>query len=216
VDDSLRRKPSQDRSAQRFNLILDTAAQLIVERGISGVTPTAIARESGMTGPAIYRYFTDMEHVLRALATRNLERYFAAQMAMLSAPDISWEDAVEASVDICADMFRTEPGFARLRIGEGLDRNVSGATHTHLRQVAVTAVEVFQPRYEARDRPLMVEHIEVIVQVIFVLVGRAFESDPAGDPFFIREAKKFAVSYLANFLETTPGKTPSATPTATA
>jgi hypothetical protein len=62
----------------------------------------------------------------------------------------------------------------------------------------------------------MVEHIEVIVHVIFVLVGRAFESDPVGDPFFIGEAKKFAVSYLEDFLETTPGITPIATPTATA
>jgi AcrR family transcriptional regulator len=216
VDDNLRRQPSQDRSAKRFNLILDTAAQLIVERGLSGVTPTAIARESGMTGPAIYRYFTDMEHVLRALAARNLQRFFAAQEELLSDPDITWEDAVAATVDISAEMFRTEPSFARLRIGEGLDRNVDSTPNTRLRDVAVAAVELFQPRYGAWDRPLLVEHIEVIVQVVFALIGRAFESHAQGDQFFIDEAKKFAVSYLGNFLATTPGKTPDSSPAATA
>jgi AcrR family transcriptional regulator len=208
VDENLRRQPAQDRSAQRFDLILDTAAALVDQYGIAGVSPTLIARTAGMTGPAIYRYFDDMSSVFRALAARNVERFFASLQQILANPKMSWEDAVRASVDLYANMYRSEPGFARLRLGEGLDKNALNDVEGNGRVVAAAAVAHFQPRYETWDRPLMTEHIEVMVHLIFALVARAFENDRDGEPFFLSEAKRLSVTYLANFLATVPGIAP--------
>jgi AcrR family transcriptional regulator len=211
VDVVVRRLPAQDRSAQRVNLILDTAAQLIDEHGLSAVTPTAIARRSGMTGPAIYRYFADAESILHALAGRNLERFFAAQESVVLDPQLTWNDAVATAVENCAELFRSEPGFARLGIGEALDRDVRGLPYGHFRTVALAVVAQFQPRDPAWDRPMMVEHIEVVGQVVFVLLGRAFDTDPNGDPFFIAEAKRFGISYVADVLGTPHDTHPAST-----
>jgi AcrR family transcriptional regulator len=204
VDVVVRRLPAQDRSAQRVNLILDTAARLIDEHGLSAVTPTAIARRSGMTGPAIYRYFADAESILHALAARNLERFFSAQESIALDPGVTWNDAVARAVENCAELFRSEPGFAKLGIGESLDRDALVVPYGHLRDVAVAVVEQFQPRDPAWNRPMMIEHIEVVGQVVFVLLGRAFETDPNGDTFFIDQAKRFGVSYIADVLGTSP------------
>jgi AcrR family transcriptional regulator len=45
--------------------IIETARRLLVEQGIAAVSLRAIAREMGMTAPALYRYFTSHEELLR-------------------------------------------------------------------------------------------------------------------------------------------------------
>jgi AcrR family transcriptional regulator len=45
--------------------IIQTARRLLVEQGPNAVTLRAIAREMGMTAPALYRYFSSHEELLR-------------------------------------------------------------------------------------------------------------------------------------------------------
>jgi len=45
--------------------IIQTARQLLVEQGPDAVSLRAIAREMGMTAPALYRYFSSHEELLR-------------------------------------------------------------------------------------------------------------------------------------------------------
>ena len=45
--------------------IIETARRLLVEQGVSAVSLRAIAREMGMTAPALYRYFDSHEELLR-------------------------------------------------------------------------------------------------------------------------------------------------------
>ncbi|KAA3643141.1 MAG: TetR/AcrR family transcriptional regulator [Chloroflexi bacterium] len=47
--------------------ILDTARAQMAERGAAALSLRAIAREMGMTAPAIYRYFTDRDALVTAL-----------------------------------------------------------------------------------------------------------------------------------------------------
>jgi AcrR family transcriptional regulator len=45
--------------------ILQTARKLLVEEGVAAISLRAIAREMGMTAPALYRYFGSHEELLR-------------------------------------------------------------------------------------------------------------------------------------------------------
>ncbi len=47
--------------------IIQTARRLLVEQGPTAVTLRAIAREMGMTAPALYRYFDSHEELLKSL-----------------------------------------------------------------------------------------------------------------------------------------------------
>ncbi|MDQ1606511.1 MAG: hypothetical protein QOJ18_878, partial [Microbacteriaceae bacterium] len=90
---SARHSPRQDRSTQRVELILDTTAALIDEVGYGSITPTLIARRATMSGPAIYRYFDDLDAIVVALATRNLERYLERSQLLLEAA-ADWQEAI--------------------------------------------------------------------------------------------------------------------------
>jgi len=205
TDDNLRRRPTQDRSAQRLTLILDTTATLIDEVGPSGLTPALIARNAGMSGPAIYRYFADIDAIVGALAARNLDQFLTETAEMLADDNLTWEGAVEGSVDTFVRMYREVPSFRVLGLDGGLHFTERG-NNTAL--VAAAAIQYFQPRFEAWDRPLFQEHVEVMIEIIEALVRRAHETS-ANTDFFIGEAKRLGVQYLGEFLLTVPGTPPA-------
>ncbi len=205
VVDVLRRQPAQDRSAQRLELILDTTAAIIDELGLNAVSPSLVARRAGMSGPAIYRYFSDGDSIIRALARRNLERFLDQTQRMLSNAQLSWEDAIAGSVEMYSRMYREEPGFLSLRFGSGPTARFS-EDETNLAVVARSTIGHFQPRYETWDRPGMLSAVEVMLQIIEALVGRAYEGD--NSEFFIAEAKRLSINYLGEFLLTVPGTPP--------
>lgn len=68
-----RRRPSQARSQERFDRIVEAASELIAERGLAPVTMTDIATRAGMGLPALYRYFPNKTAVIRELAVLQLE-----------------------------------------------------------------------------------------------------------------------------------------------
>ncbi len=203
--DVLRRRPTQDRSAQRLELILDTTAALIDEVGLNAISPALVARRAGMSGPAIYRYFSDVDSIIRALARRNLERFLDATQRMLANAELSWEDAIAGSVEMYSSMYRDEPGFLRLRFGSGPTARFSDE-ETNLAVVARSTIGHFQPRYETWDRPNMLRAVEVMLQIIEALVGRAYEGDDS--EFFVAEAERLSINYLGEFLLTVPGTPP--------
>ena len=53
--------------AETSREILDTARRVLVEQGLDGLALRAVAREMGMTAPALYRYFTSREDLVEHL-----------------------------------------------------------------------------------------------------------------------------------------------------
>ncbi|WP_441249018.1 TetR/AcrR family transcriptional regulator [Kitasatospora sp. McL0602] len=49
--------------------ILCTARRLLVDQGLAAVSLRAIAREMGMTAPGLYRYYSDHQDLIQALAS---------------------------------------------------------------------------------------------------------------------------------------------------
>lgn len=195
----IRRSPVQDRSTQRVELILDTAARLIDEVGYGNVTLALIAREADMSGPAIYRYFTDLDAIAAAIAARNLERYLERSRELLVGAD-RWEDAIAGSVQAYSDMYRTEPGFRSLRLGDSTSPKPHGVSESNKTLLARSVTELFIERYEVEPRTELLRHVEVMVEIGDSLIAKAFEASPDGDPFFLRECTTLMVSYLGEYL----------------
>lgn len=194
-----RHRPRQDRSAQRVELILDTTAGLIDEMGYGAVTTALIARRAGMSGPAIYRYFTDVDSIALALAARNLERYVERCREFLAHTG-EWQDAIVAAIGAYADFFRHEPGFRRVRLGDAFAQDLRGARVSNKSVLARAVSELFVEEFEVLPRPELVMHVEVMVEIGDCLIARAFDSAPDGDPFFLGECERLMVNYLDEYL----------------
>lgn len=67
------RLPKQERSRQRYNQMLNTAARLFAEQGIDQVTTNHIAAEATVSIGSLYQYFPNKEAIIKALIDRYME-----------------------------------------------------------------------------------------------------------------------------------------------
>lgn len=81
---SVRCRPTQRRSLDTFQLVLDTAALLLERHGFSAFTTNLLADEAGVSVRAVYRYFPNKHAVVAELA-QQMNR--------------TWREAVEQAGD---------------------------------------------------------------------------------------------------------------------
>ena len=68
-----RKKPRQKRSTETFELILETAAELLEEVGLDKLNTNLICERAGLTPPALYRYFPNKYAIMEELGRRLME-----------------------------------------------------------------------------------------------------------------------------------------------
>ena len=69
-----RKIPSQNRSRQRVNLILETARLILREQGLNSFTTAAIAKRAEIPVGSIYQYYPNKKSILLALFENYLHR----------------------------------------------------------------------------------------------------------------------------------------------
>lgn len=67
-------RPQQERAIQTYERILEAAAELLEEVGVERISTNLIARQAGITVPALYRYFSNKYAVLYALGARLMDK----------------------------------------------------------------------------------------------------------------------------------------------
>ncbi|EMJ98226.1 TetR/AcrR family transcriptional regulator [Leptospira alstonii] len=111
-----RKEPSQKRSIDRVQKILDIVAELLEKHGAEAITTNMIALEAGIPIGSLYQYFPNKRAVLNAVGQRHLERInlmlFEIFQSNLSRK--SWENLIDSVIDSFANFYLTEPGFAPL------------------------------------------------------------------------------------------------------
>lgn len=184
----IRNEPVQARSTARLAALLDSAAAVIDEIGYERLTTAMVADRAGASIGTVYRYFPDRIAVLQSLAARNSERLLAALSTELA--DERHTTAVHALlgvVDTTAELFRTEPGYKSLRVGDVLDLlPPSSEANGVVVASAVTAglVQRFGINEAAGTA------IGTAITVIDALVSRAFARDVRGDAALLDEARR--------------------------
>jgi AcrR family transcriptional regulator len=192
----MRTEPIQQRSAERITLLLDAAATLIDDAGIDGVTTSAVAKRSKSSVGVVYRYFPNIQSLLRALAARNMERYLErVWQGVENSPPEAWS-SFDSTLDAFIDMTRHEPGFRALRFGDVIDQRFISPELSNnailAREFATQVGRTYD--FEADDD--IVFHLEVAIEIASGLLTRAFQLDKNGDTRFIEATRDLCGAYL--------------------
>ena len=103
--------PTQKRSRARFEAILETAEQILLEKGADAFKMSDIVARAGVPHGSLYQYFPDKTAVIATLALRANaagQECVAAELAQIAAPgDIG--DALRRVTDGYFAMFRELP-----------------------------------------------------------------------------------------------------------
>lgn len=84
VDLLAKHQPRQARAKRTYELILSSAADLLLEVGVERISTNLIAERAGVTVPALYRYFPNKYAVIHTLGTNLMERQNTAFHEWLS------------------------------------------------------------------------------------------------------------------------------------
>lgn len=200
---SLRTTPIQQRSTDRMQSLLDAAAVLIDDEGIDGVTTTAVACRSRSSVGVLYRYFPNVDSLLKALAQRNMQRYMdrvqeGADRAG-AAPWSAWDNTLATYVD----MYRHEPGFRHLGFGDIIVERYLDEEPTNSTVVARIFAQMLSEEHNVPITDTMLFHLDVAIAMGVAIVHRAFLYNPTGDEKFIEEARVMVGTYLRSQLPLT-------------
>jgi AcrR family transcriptional regulator len=201
---SVRRRPVQQRSIDRYERILDCCAELLDDVGYTAATTKEIARRAGVPIGTIYQFFPDKVALVGALAVRNLDAYLARLGVRLEAePPRGIADLVDAAVEEFVVMKRTVPGFGVVDFGAGgrSDGGLDGQDHIldevmdNNEAVAVRLRELCDSLFGPAQPDLAIP-LRVALECADGVLKLAFRIDPKGDPRIIAECKILLCRYL--------------------
>jgi AcrR family transcriptional regulator len=203
----IRTEPVQQRSTERVTLLLDAAAALIDENGIDGLTTSDVALRSESSVGVVYRYFPNIQSLLRALAARNLDRFLEKAFAQSKSSSALWIDRIDDPIDAWVEMARTEPGFRALRFGNVIDARFVGGTESANSFVVESMLNGLRQREDGllESRELHLD-IEVTIEVSLALLERAFLHERTGDEVFISRARTLTHTLLDPYADKNSAK----------
>lgn len=139
-----RRRPTQDRAKATREHILDTAAELFGERGITNTSTNRIATAAGVSIGTVYRYFPDRAMIVDELLSRiqgNIERRFTERVRDLS--DTPVQQLVLGVLEAIMEEMSTDVPLVRALIA-GLDFYSSGMPELEIRLRLLVKMQVIQ------------------------------------------------------------------------
>jgi AcrR family transcriptional regulator len=112
--------PTQARAHDTYELVLQTAGELLREAGFEQLTTNSICRKAGLTPPALYRYFPNKYAILKVLGERLMQAQDEVVLAWIDSGGLdgaSFEQRLENSLAIQREMMaitRAFPGGAAI------------------------------------------------------------------------------------------------------
>ena len=201
---NIRTQPVQERSAERINVLLDAAAVLLDEVGIDALTTSDVSKRANSSVGVIYRYFPNIQSLLRGLAERNFKKYRAGLNATLDKRATNALEALNAAIDVYVELCRTEPGFRVLSFGNIIDRRFNVDCKSNNTALAEILTDLLTTTYQVPASEELAFDIEVTVQIADSLLERAFLYNPRGEEPFITRLREFIAQLLAPHTKEAP------------
>lgn len=197
----LRRRPVQQRSAQRVERMLAACANLIDEVGYDGVTTTLIAERAGVAVGSLYQFFPDKRAVVQALTARNLDRFMTLIGERLAETTLAhWWDAVDLVFDAYVEMYRDVPGFTQIRFGDVVDLRLLDDRRDNNTVIADRLAGLLADQFHRSLDELRLP-ISVSVEIADGILNLAFRRKLFDEDTMIAEAKRVVRAYLGGHLD---------------
>jgi len=106
-----RRRPSQERSRESVDIILEASAQVLQAYGYKGATTNRIAERAGVSVGTLYQYFNNKDEIFDALIQQEGINYLAALEESIPGVDVPLRQAIRELL---------EAGYSHHRLVLGL------------------------------------------------------------------------------------------------
>jgi AcrR family transcriptional regulator len=193
------------RGQQRRDLILDTAADLLVEGGTEAINTNAIADRAQIAVGSIYQYFANKEAILVALSDRYMQQLAANTLEALQ-QDVSGLDGqmmVDRVIDPMIAFERRHPAFRYLQASGENSGALADAAKRMDQEILVTIQDLLRrvyPQLELLRSQEMARVMKALYKGISYLIQQEAEIVQAGGDIevLLESMKQVMATYLEN------------------
>lgn len=194
---AVRTEPVQLRSAERISKLLDAAAELIDEHGIDGLTTSDVAARSGSSVGVVYRYFPNIQSLLRGLAARNMDKFTSRIFGSMAESSDEWMVAMNSTIDVYIDLVRTEPGFRALGFGDVIAKRFLQPDVSNNTVLAREFANLFVEKYGLVPSEELSLDLEIVIEIADALLTRAFLYEKDGDERFVSKLRAIVYEHMS-------------------
>ncbi|MFZ3208305.1 MAG: TetR/AcrR family transcriptional regulator [Geobacteraceae bacterium] len=198
--------PTQKRSTETYNLILDTAANLLGEVGINGFNTNLLAEHAGIRIGTIYRYFPNKLAILSALVERwaNLMREKLVSVGDLADPTKDWREIICNFIDIYNSTAQVVPGFFAIRRAMQAAPELRTIEKDMVRDISLYIALAVKKRGSVLSKERIMTLIEIVLMAgaaVFDLARLRGRKDVTMKAEILEELKVMTISYLSNYFD---------------
>ena len=198
---SRRRLPTQARSRERVERVLDATSELVVAGGIDGISTRSIAARAQLPVASLYQYFSDKEAVLLAICERDMaemDDQVATDLAALD--ELTIGSLVETSMRAFVKVYHRRPAFMQIWMRGRTNAAVYEYGRRHNRRIAADLLAVATDAGLVDAGDFTTGELASVAELAVELGDRAFqlafEHDARGDAFLIDQAIELVAGYL--------------------
>jgi AcrR family transcriptional regulator len=194
-----RRTPTQARSRERVERILEAAAKILVTRGVHELSTRSVAAAAAMPVASLYQYFADRDAILLALADRDMaEMDDQVRRDLAALPVLSIDSVVETIMRAFLKVYERRTHFVQIWLRGRTNAAVHEFGRQHNRRIAEELRDFAIGAGLARpDMP--VAAAELAVEIGDRVFQLAYETRDDGDDFLIGEGIAMVSAYLRGF-----------------
>lgn len=199
-----RRMPTQVRSRERVERILDAASQIVLDEGMDALSTRSIASAAGVPVASLYQYFSDKDAILLAICERDMAEMDEQVAADLAALDVlSMRSLVETSMRAFVKVYHRRPAFMQIWMRGRTNNAVYDLGRRHNRRTAEALLAFSRDAGLVAPGSLSESEFNRVAELAVEMGDRAFqlafETDVRGDSFVIDQGIDLVSGYLASF-----------------
>lgn len=199
-----RRVPTQVRSRERVERILDAASQLVLDDGLDALSTRSVADRAGVPIASLYQYFSDKDAVLLAICERDMaemDEQVATDLAALEV--LSVRSVVETAMRAFVKVYHRRPAFMQVWMRGRTNAAVNDYGRHHNQRIAESLLAFSRDAGLVAPGGLADAELGRVAELAVETGDRAFqlafETDVRGDAFLLDQAIDLVSGYLCGF-----------------
>ncbi|MDO4911774.1 MAG: TetR/AcrR family transcriptional regulator [Corynebacterium sp.] len=189
-----RRRPSQQRSRERYARILSCAREVLVTQGFESFTFDEVAKRAEVPIGTLYQFFAN-KYVLICELDRCDAEAITAELEKFSqrVPTLQWPEFLDEFIDHLADLWAKDPSRRAVWLAvqsTPATRLTAADTEQQLLLMIAHVLKPLNPRAEEKQR---METASILLHTVFSLLNYGVEGHLE---FTVEELKKMLLAYL--------------------
>lgn len=196
--------PTQLRSRERVERILDAASQIVLDEGMEALSTRSIASAADVPVASLYQYFSDKDAILLAICERDMAEMDEQVAADLAEVDVlSVRSLVETAMRAFVKVYHRRPAFMQIWMRGRTNTAVYDLGRRHNQRTAGTLLAFSTDAGLVAPGPLSASELSRVAELAVEMGDRAFqlafETDVRGDEFLIDQGIELVSGYLSDF-----------------